>query len=244
MSFIACPSSASGRGVGQQRHLAGVLDRLGDLALLLGADAGDAAGADLAAVGDELAQQVGVLVVDVVDLGRERAGSTSSSACESGGLGMCRMSPSDRSVNRGLLSGLRRGVRRRSRRRRRGRGRAPRVVGGALPPPPPPLGPPEAPKPPPEDEPRWVRLTLAVAYFSDGPTSSTSSSTTVRFSPSRVSNLRCLSRPWATTRMPRVQRLGDVLGRLAPDASSAGTAPRRPSTRSCCGRTCAAWRRW
>ena len=47
---------------------------------------------------------------------------------------------------------------------------------------------PDAPKPPPEDEPRWVLLTFADAYFSDGPISSTSSSMTVRFSPSRVSN--------------------------------------------------------
>src|SRR3954469_11175365 len=69
MSFMSsAPFSARGRGVGQQRHLAGVLDRLGDLALLLGADAGHPAGPDLAAVGDELPQQVGVLVVDVVDL--------------------------------------------------------------------------------------------------------------------------------------------------------------------------------
>ena len=32
-----------------------------------------------------------------------------------------------------------------------------------------------------------VRVTVAVAYFSDGPMSSTSTSNTVRFSPSRVS---------------------------------------------------------
>ena len=44
-------------------------------------------------------------------------------------------------------------------------------------------------------DPRWVRLTLPVAIRSDGPTSSTSSSTTVRFSPLLVSKLRCLSRP-------------------------------------------------
>src|SRR3954452_24623234 len=67
MSFIASPSR---RGVGEQGHLAGVLDRLGDLALLLGGHAGDATGPDLAAVGDELPQQVGVLVVDVADLRR------------------------------------------------------------------------------------------------------------------------------------------------------------------------------
>src|SRR6266536_6187976 len=67
LSFIASP----GRGrVGQERHLAGVLDRLGELALLLRADPGDPPGTDLAAVGDELAQQRGVLVVDVVDLRR------------------------------------------------------------------------------------------------------------------------------------------------------------------------------
>src|SRR3954451_2898079 len=68
MSFMSsAPFSARGRGVGQQRHLAGVLDRLGDLPLLLGADAGHPAGPDLAAVGDELAQQRGVLVVDCLD---------------------------------------------------------------------------------------------------------------------------------------------------------------------------------
>ena len=43
-----------------------------------------------------------------------------------------------------------------------------------------------------------------MAYRRDGPTSSTSSSTTVRFSPSRVSNDRCRSRPDTITRMPRV----------------------------------------
>src|SRR6185312_17267664 len=57
------------------------------------------------------------------------------------------------------------------------------------PPPPPP------PKPPPPPPLRLALFTLAVAYLSDGPISSTSSSTTVRFSPSRVSNERCLSRP-------------------------------------------------
>src|SRR6478752_8603479 len=65
MSFrVRLLPSASGRGVGQQRDLAGILDRGGDTALVLGAVAGHPAGADLAAVGDEPAQQVGVLVVD------------------------------------------------------------------------------------------------------------------------------------------------------------------------------------
>src|SRR6185437_6013821 len=56
----------------------------------------------------------------------------------------------------------------------------------------------------PEPE-RVVFVVLAVAYRSDGPISSTSSSKTVRFSPSRVSNERCLSRPWTITREPRVR---------------------------------------
>src|SRR5918911_2026798 len=60
------PSARRGR-VRQERHLAGVLDRTGDLALLLGAHARHPPSADLAAVGDELAQQRGVLVVDVGD---------------------------------------------------------------------------------------------------------------------------------------------------------------------------------
>src|SRR5690606_17070635 len=46
------------------------------------------------------------------------------------------------------------------------------------------------------------RSTFAEAYFNDGPISSTWSSTTDRFSPSRVSTDRCTSLPWAMTRMP------------------------------------------
>src|SRR6478609_5253913 len=68
-------SSASRAGVGQQRHLAGVLDRGGDEPLLLDGHTGHPTSADLAAVGDELAQERGVLVVDVLDLRRlERVG--------------------------------------------------------------------------------------------------------------------------------------------------------------------------
>jgi len=47
-------------------------------------------------------------------------------------------------------------------------------------------------------------LTLAEALRSDGPTSSTSTSYTVRFSPSLVSYDRCRSRPETITRIPRV----------------------------------------
>ena len=61
--------SAAGRGVRQQGHLAGVLDSLGDLALLLHGDTGDTTGTNLAAIGDELTQQGDVLVIDLGDLG-------------------------------------------------------------------------------------------------------------------------------------------------------------------------------
>src|SRR4051794_27700753 len=64
MSFIVL-MSARRRGVGQQRHLAAVLHSHGDVTLVLAAVAADAAGTDLAAVGDELPQQGRVLVVDV-----------------------------------------------------------------------------------------------------------------------------------------------------------------------------------
>src|SRR3954454_15153369 len=69
MSFmVRRPPLARGAGVGQQRHLTAVLHGRGDVALVLGAVAGDPAGPDLAAVGDELPQQAGVLVVHVGDL--------------------------------------------------------------------------------------------------------------------------------------------------------------------------------
>src|SRR5688572_32022340 len=67
MIFISSPRSARRRGVRQQRHLAGVLDRAGNLTLLLGAHPGDPAGTDLAPVGDELPQQGGVFVINVGD---------------------------------------------------------------------------------------------------------------------------------------------------------------------------------
>src|SRR5690348_5639249 len=67
MIFTSVPLSARRRGVRQERHLTCVLDRTGDLALLLGTDAGHPARTDLAPVRDELAQQRGVLVIDVGD---------------------------------------------------------------------------------------------------------------------------------------------------------------------------------
>src|SRR5665648_1058437 len=68
--------------------------------------------------------------------------------------------------------------------------------------PPPEAPPPEKPPPPPE---RWARVTLADAYRSEGPTSSTWSSTTVRFSPSLVSYERWTRRPCTRTRIPLVR---------------------------------------
>src|SRR3954468_16328348 len=70
MSFILslqfASVSARGRGVGQQGDLAGVLHGHRDVPLVLAAVAADPTGPDLAAVRDELPQQPGVLVVDVL----------------------------------------------------------------------------------------------------------------------------------------------------------------------------------
>src|SRR5439155_5242054 len=76
--------------------------------------------------------------------------------------------------------------------------------GPAARPPPGPPAPPDPPGPPPLALARAIRLTLAEALRSAGPTSSTSISYTVRFSPSRVSYDRCRSRPCTITRVPRV----------------------------------------
>src|SRR4051794_18441651 len=67
ISFISIPLARRAR-VRQERHLAAVLDRGGDVALVLRAVAGHPTGADLAAVGDEAAEQTRVLVVHVADL--------------------------------------------------------------------------------------------------------------------------------------------------------------------------------
>src|SRR5262249_24839965 len=73
MTFIGMVSSL-GDQVGQERQETGALDRLGELALLLGRHRGDAARHDLAALGDEALQEPHVLVVDLWRIGaRERA---------------------------------------------------------------------------------------------------------------------------------------------------------------------------
>ena len=51
--------------IGQQRHEAGALDGVGQDALLLVADCGDAGRHDLAALGNEALQELDVLIVDL-----------------------------------------------------------------------------------------------------------------------------------------------------------------------------------
>src|SRR3954468_8619359 len=70
-SRITCMAVLLLHDVGQQRHEAGALDRIGEQALLLVADRGDAGRHDLAALGNEALQQLDVLIVD---LGRVIAG--------------------------------------------------------------------------------------------------------------------------------------------------------------------------
>src|SRR3569833_1192359 len=69
-SRITCMVVLLLHDVGQQRHEAGALDGVGQDALLLVADGGDAARHDLAALRNEALQELDVLVVD---LGRVRA---------------------------------------------------------------------------------------------------------------------------------------------------------------------------
>src|SRR5215211_7811917 len=80
-------------GVREQGHLPGVLDGGGDVALVLGAVAGDPAGADLAPVAHELAQQVDVLVVDVVLMVRAELAELALGLALEGALGHVRVLP-------------------------------------------------------------------------------------------------------------------------------------------------------
>src|SRR6201986_2491249 len=70
-SKMTCMAMSSLHDIGQQRHEAGALDGVGQNALLLVADCGDAAGNDLAALGNVALQKFNVLIVD---LGRVIAG--------------------------------------------------------------------------------------------------------------------------------------------------------------------------
>src|SRR5689334_8521406 len=75
MSFDMSGPLSSGARVREEGHLARVLDRERDELLLLHRDAGDATGADLAALRDELAEGGDVLVVDDADAdGLRRSG--------------------------------------------------------------------------------------------------------------------------------------------------------------------------
>ena len=54
-------------GVGQQRQVACMLDRPGELALITRFGTGDPAGYDFARFADELFQQIEILVIDLGD---------------------------------------------------------------------------------------------------------------------------------------------------------------------------------
>src|SRR3954453_23760518 len=231
MSFTSCSCSACGGGVGQQGHLARVLHRDGHVPLVLDAVPGDPARADLAAVGDELPEQRGVLVVDVGRLVLAELANLLLRLAQNRlrHCGAPSSSPDPADVGSGMVDGD------------LGSGQnggssdagAALAAHGALwlpcwAPCWAPCWPPQLPwpaawppwlcwplahrsragvvekllLPPPPD--RVVLVTLAVAYFRLGPTSSTSISNTVRFSPSRVSYERALRRPETITRMPRV----------------------------------------
>src|SRR5574337_1375353 len=189
------------RGERQQCDLAGVFHRERDVTLMLNAVAGHPTGPDLAALADVGAQQRGVFVVDHLALvGAERAlarldrllgrraplvrfshlGTSFvpwSGVCQKGGSSSAPpKEPEAGALPHGSSAGP-----------------VAAAATAACP----------APKPPPP--PRLTLWILAVAYRSDGPISSTSTSKTVRFSPSRVSNERCRSRPLTMTRAPRVR---------------------------------------
>ncbi|OHB32223.1 MAG: hypothetical protein A2X79_08440 [Desulfuromonadaceae bacterium GWB2_53_15] len=62
------------RGNGQQRQIAGALNGLGNLSLVLGAVTGDATGNNLAALGNEVAKCARLFVIDSqIFLGAEAA---------------------------------------------------------------------------------------------------------------------------------------------------------------------------
>src|SRR5476649_2889199 len=74
-SRITCMVVLLLHDIGQQRHEAGALDGVGQNALLLVADRGDARRHDLAALGNEALQELDVLVVDLGGvIAREGAG--------------------------------------------------------------------------------------------------------------------------------------------------------------------------
>src|SRR6184192_3761544 len=65
MTFMCALLGVLHHGVGEERHVARALDGGGHFALVPGAVPGDAPGDDLAALGDEVLELAGVLVVDL-----------------------------------------------------------------------------------------------------------------------------------------------------------------------------------
>src|SRR5574341_1276300 len=214
---------ALANGVGEQRHLAGVLDRRCDVALMLCAVAADPSGADLAAVAHELPQQVHVLVVDVgllvsaelaelpLGLALERAlWHTAGYLLAEPWAPWPRPVVTRRESCRPMVFGRPSGACAEhppNRGRRRSAPAHDRVLavwssdgarfqnGGSS------LNWPLLRSPPP----REARSTLAVANFRLGATSSASTSVTERFSPSGVSQERVRRRPTTTARLPLVR---------------------------------------
>src|ERR1700760_4647080 len=86
-SRITCMVLPSLHDIGQQRHEAGALDGVGQDALLLVADRGDAARHDLAALGNEALPELDVLVVDLGRvIAREGAGLLATEEGTAGAL--------------------------------------------------------------------------------------------------------------------------------------------------------------
>src|SRR3954466_2744438 len=85
-SRITCMAVLLLHDVGQQRHEAGALDGVGQDALVLVSDGGDAGRHDLAALGNVALQQLDVLVVDLGRvIAREGAGLLSAGERTGGG---------------------------------------------------------------------------------------------------------------------------------------------------------------
>ena len=87
------PCSAFGINEGEKGNNAGPLHGIGEVALLLGSQAGHATGKDLAALSDEFFKKINVLVVDRIaglDRGKtlfEKGAGHAEQALESEGLG-------------------------------------------------------------------------------------------------------------------------------------------------------------
>ena len=58
------PCSAFGINEGEKGDNPGTLDRIGEVTLLLGSEAGHPTGKDLAALGDELFEEINIFVID------------------------------------------------------------------------------------------------------------------------------------------------------------------------------------